>query len=84
MLYTLSVVVTTSIFTEAHVFHVGLCGHYRQLFGMFGRSTCEKVTDPWMLFLLGWGDTAQPRAWRFFNEQRKYYVVEVTSREIKA
>ena len=29
-----------------NVFHVGLCGHYRQLFGMFGRSTYEKVTDP--------------------------------------
>ena len=25
---------------------------YRQLFGMFGRSTCEKVTDPSMLLLL--------------------------------
>ena len=33
---------------------------YRPLFGMFGRSTCEKVTDPSMLLLLalGWYHTA--------------------------
>ena len=55
LLHALSVVVATSIFTETHVFHVGLRGHYRQLFGMFGRSTCEKVTNPSMLLLLGLG-----------------------------
>ena len=36
---------------------------YRQLFGMFGRSTYERVTDPSMLLLLKlWGDTIQPTA----------------------
>ena len=63
-------VVATSIFTETqHVFHMGLCGHYRlinKLFGMFDRrSTYEKVTDLSMLLLLEvWGDTIQPTAWR--------------------
>ena len=56
LLHALSVVVDTPIFTKTqHVFHVGLCRHYRQLFGMFGRSTCEKVTDSSMLLLLGLG-----------------------------
>ena len=40
---------------------------YRQLFGMFGRSTCEKVTDPSMLLLL-----ALP-----YSPPRKYCLVEV-------
>ena len=37
-----------------------LLTRYRQLFGMFGRSTCEKVTNPSMLLLLalGWYHTA--------------------------
>ena len=68
LLHALSVVVTTSIFTKTQRLSCGtlwtsthgLPTRYRQLFGMFGRSTYEKVTNPSMLLLLalGWYHTA--------------------------
>ena len=49
---------------------------YRQLFGMFGRSTCEKVTDPSMLLLLalGWYHTAHLEStvwWKLYRQKHE-------------